>query len=142
MSSDPNKAVKVVFTCLDWRLHPAIEEYFTKDGTGCDMCVTAGSVKSLINPTTQTYLLEQIEISKKLHNCRAIILTIHIDCGAYGGSKAFANMDAETAACSEQLNRAKKILNENFPDLPVESYIIGLEHTEIGWQILPRQINL
>jgi hypothetical protein len=142
MSSDPNKIVKVVFACLDWRLHPAIEEYFTKDGTGCDMCVTAGSIKGLLEEASQKYLLEQVNISKSLHNCRGAILTIHIDCGAYGGSKAFPNAEKEMIACKNQLELAKSVVEKNFPGLPVEAYVIGLEHVNGAWNILPQKITI
>ena len=91
MSMDPNKKVKLVFTCLDWRLHPQIEEFFVKDGEGCDCCVTAGSVKGFIDEATREFFLEQVSISLKLHNCQAVILTMHMDCGAYGGSSVFGD---------------------------------------------------
>jgi hypothetical protein len=142
MSSDPNKTVKVVFACLDWRLHPAIENYFTQDGTGCDMCITAGSLKDMIDPQTQALFVKQVEISKELHNCRAVILTMHLDCGAYGGSKAFADAASEMAACRQQLELGKAVIEKNFPGLPVESYIIGLEHANGAWNILPQKITI
>jgi len=142
MSSDSNKIVKVLFACIDWRLHPQLENYFIVNGLGCDLCVTAGSVKGLIDPATQKYLIEQISISKKLHNCQAVILTMHLDCGAYGGSAAFADAAAENANCASQLSQAKKIVESNFPGLQVESYIIGLEHGQNGWDIKPSQVQL
>jgi hypothetical protein len=142
MSSDPNKKVKLLFACLDWRLHSAIENYFLGSADGCDLCVTAGSVKGLIDPFTQKYFLEQIDISKKLHNCQAVILTMHMDCGAYGGSRAFPGEAAETANCQDQLNQAKTIVERNFPDLLVETYIIGLRRNEDGWDIQPQEVSL
>ena len=96
--------MKIVFACLDWRLHPAIENYFAQNGMGCDMCVTAGSVKALIDPATQAFLVEQVAISKKLHNCQAAILTIHVDCGAYGGSKAYEYVICFDSFCIERNN--------------------------------------
>jgi len=142
MSSDPNVKVKALFACIDWRLHPQLENYFINNGLGCDLCVTAGSVKSLIDPATQGFLLEQIAISKKLHNCQAVVLTMHMDCGAYGGSKAFGGNDAEVANCTRQLNLAKAIVERNFPGLPVESFIINLEKGEAGWNIKPVKIQI
>ena len=140
MSSDPNKKVKLLFACLDWRLHPAIETYFLKFADGCDLCVTAGSIKGLIDPTTQNYFLEQIDISKKLHNCQKVILTMHMDCGAYGGSRAFSGEAAETANCQNQLNQAKTLVERNFPEMPIETYIIGLRRNEAGWEIQPQKV--
>ena len=142
MSSDPNKTVKILFACIDWRLHPQLENYFIANGLGCDLCVTAGSVKGLIDPVTQGYLIEQINISKKLHNCQAAILTMHLDCGAYGGSKAFNGNEEEIANCTGQLKLAKEIVENNFPGLPVEAYIIGLERGQNGWGIKPNRIQL
>jgi carbonic anhydrase len=142
MSSDPNKKVKSVFSCLDWRLHPQIENYFTKNGAGADMCVTAGSIKGLINPATQKYLLEQIEISKKLHNCQAVILTMHMDCGAYGGSAVFGDEQKELNNCKNELCRAKKIMASRFPDLAVETYVIALKKNKRGWDIEPKKIDI
>jgi len=138
MSTDPNKKIKIVFTCLDWRLHPQVENYFTQNGDGCEMCVTAGSIKALIDPVTQKYFLEQIDISKKLHNCQAVVLTAHIDCGAYGGSTAFENRQQEIERYKNEIEKAKKIINAKFPDLPIESYIVGLEHLDGEWKIDPQ----
>ncbi|MCU0653156.1 MAG: hypothetical protein MUD10_02755 [Candidatus Pacebacteria bacterium] len=142
MSSDPNKKVKVLFTCLDWRLHPQVEEFFTKDGVACDMCITAGSVKDLIDPLTREFFLKQIDISKRLHNCQAVILTMHMDCGAYGGSKAYDGLDAEIAGCTDELKKTKAIVEERFPGLPVETYIIDLEHAQNGWNIAPEAVEI
>jgi len=125
---------------MDWRLHPQIEDFFAKPGTGCDMCVTAGSVKDLIAQETQQLFLKQIEISRRLHDCQAVVLTMHMDCGAYGGAAAFADRNAEIANCKEQLDLAKKIVEQANPGLPVETYIIGLERSPEGWNIEPQLV--
>lgn len=140
MSQDKNRKIKILFACLDWRLHPQIEEYFVNNGAGCDACVTAGSIKGLIDEATRDFFLEQISISLKLHDCQGAILTMHIDCGAYGGSAAFASLDGEMKACRDQLALARGIINSKFPELPVESYIIGIERLENNWVIKPQQI--
>jgi len=123
MSADPNKKIKIVFTCLDWRLHPQIENYFTGEGDGCDMCVTAGSIKELIDPKTQGFMLNQIEISKNLHNCQAVALTMHMDCGAYGGSKSFKNGHDERSACLAELAKAQTIVRKNFPNCRLKLFL-------------------
>ena len=140
MSFDPNKKVNLLFACLDWRLHPQIEEYFTKNNQGADLCVTAGSIKGLIDPQTQNYFLAQIEISKKLHNCQAIILTMHLDCGAYGGASAFENKDLEVANAKNELAKARAIVLQKFPELNIQTFIIGLEKTDCEWNIMPQVV--
>lgn len=142
MSIDPNKKVKVIFGCLDWRLHPHLENFFAADDTGCDMCVTAGSVKSLVDPLTRDFMLSQIEVSKNLHNCQAVILTMHIDCGAYGGSKAYNGAEDERSACMAELRKAKEIVRTKFLDLNVDTYLIGLERSVNGWSIKPEKVQI
>jgi len=142
MSADPNKKIKIVFTCLDWRLHPQIENYFTGEGDGCDMCVTAGSIKELIDPKTQGFMLNQIEISKNLHNCQAVALTMHMDCGAYGGSGAFSGPEEEISRGKEELRRAKEIIGGRFPELAVKTWLIGLDGKNGEWEISPQEIYL
>ncbi|HOX29533.1 MAG TPA: hypothetical protein P5080_01170 [Candidatus Paceibacterota bacterium] len=137
MSSDPDKKIWLLFNCLDWRLHPQVENYFLERHDGCDLCVTAGSLKGLIEEETRGYFLEQIEISKKLHNCQGVILTMHMDCGAYGGSKNFESKAAETTHYENILGEAKKIVLAAFPDLAVEKYIIELESSDGGWLSKP-----
>jgi hypothetical protein len=142
MSIDLNKTVKVAFTCLDWRLHPQVEEYFSQNGQGCDLCVTAGSIKDLIEPQTQNFFLKQIEISKKLHNCAGVVLTMHLDCGAYCGAAAFENKAAEIANAKNELKKAKDIVMARFSGLPIETYIIDLEKSGAEWKISPEKIEI
>ena len=137
MSSDPDKKIWLLFNCLDWRLHPQVENYFLERHDGCDLCVTAGSLKGLIEEETRAYFLGQIEISKQLHNCQGVILTMHMDCGAYGGSKNFECKAAETTHYENILGEAKKIVLAAFPDLAVEKYIIELESSDGGWLSKP-----
>lgn len=140
MEHTTNKTIKILFACLDWRLHPAIENFFINNNTGCDLCVTAGSAKGLLDSDTKSFFLEQIAISKKLHNCKGVILTMHKDCGAYGGSAAFENSDKEDEYFAQLLAQAQKIVQENYPGILIEKYIIGLTESGGGWIIDPRQI--
>ncbi len=142
MSADPNKKIKVIFGCLDWRLHPHLENFFAGEDIGCDLCVTAGSVKALIEPETQQFMLNQIEISKNLHNCETVVLTMHIDCGAYGGSKAYGGSEDERSACMAELRKAKEIVRKKFLDLSVDTYLIGLERSVNGWSIKPEKVQI
>jgi hypothetical protein len=140
MSSDPNKKIKLLLACLDWRIHPRIENYFIKNNVCCDLCVTAGSVKDLIDPQTQDFFIKQIEISKKLHNCQGVILTMHLDCGAYGGTRAFENRESEIATAKNELQKAEFIVKENFSELSIEKYLIDLKQSGSEWIIEPESI--
>jgi len=136
-----NKKTKLLFACLDWRLHPQIEEYFAKNNK-CDCCITAGSIKGLIEENSRQFFLDQIAVSKKLHACQAVILTAHLDCGAYGGSAVFGNIKSEIAFHQEQLQKAGAIIRKNFPELIIENYIIQLEKHRNNWLIKPQKFIL
>lgn len=142
MSFDTSKTTKLLFACLDWRLHPAIANYFAKEGVACDMCITAGSLKGLIDPATRDFFLKQIEVSKNLHQCREVVLTMHMDCGAYGGAAAFGGAEEEIACYKEELRKAKQIINENFSDLIVSAWLIDLKKDAADWKIFPELINI
>ena len=139
---DSNKTTKLLFACLDWRLHPAIENYFATKDVACDMCITAGSLKGLIDPATQDFFLKQIETSRNLHHCREAILTMHMDCRAYGGSAAFSGPEEEVSCYKEELRRAKEIIGGRFPELAVKTWLIGLDGKNGEWEISPKEINL
>lgn len=126
---------------MDWRLHPQLENYFIRTGEGCDLCVTAGSITGLLDLSTQGYFLSQIELSKKLHHCQAVILTMHLDCGAYGGSESFPNRDAENAHHRELLSQAAAVIAKAFPGTLVERYIVSLEESGGEWNAIPQAIS-
>jgi hypothetical protein len=142
MSFNPDKTTKLLFACLDWRLHPAIENYFATKNVACDMCITAGSIKDLINHETQNFFIKQIETSKNLHYCQEAILTMHMDCGAYGGSAAFSGREEEIACYTEDLRRAKEIIAGCFPGLAVKTWLVGLDEKNGEWKISPEEIKL
>jgi len=141
MSGDPDKKVLLLFDCLDWRLHPQLENYFKERSGDCDLCVTAGSIKGLIDIETRDFFLGQIEVSKKLHHCAGVILTMHMDCGAFGGSAAFGDRASELAHHKEQLAQAREIIRQAYPEMKVDSFIIDLKRDGNGWLAVPEAVN-
>lgn len=130
----------VLFNCLDWRLHPQLENYFKKKSGTFDLCVVAGSLKGLLDKTTQDYFLKQIEISQKLHNSKTIILTMHKDCGAYGGSLNFKDSKEEFFHHKHILAEAEKIVSKKFPKTKVIKYFVDLEFKRSKWVSRPEKI--
>lgn len=129
----------ILFACLDWRLHLELEDHLKKKYKDFDLCVVAGSLKGLIEKSTRDYFLKQIEISKKLHNSKVIILTMHRDCGAYGGSASFKNPKDEFLHHQKILSEAEKIVSKKFPKSKIIKYFIDLDFKEGKWAILPRK---
>jgi len=84
-----------------------------------DEVSVAGGIKDLLGEA-KDFLLKQIEIAKRLHGIKRVILVAHEDCGAYGGKKAFTNEEAEFSKHKEDLVKAKEIILTKFPDLEVD----------------------
>lgn len=76
----------------------------------CDVVSIAGGAKDLANPNA--YALNQVNISKRLHDIKAIILINHTDCGAYRGDDERSLSD---------LLKAKNLLQESFPGIEIKT---------------------
>jgi len=90
----------------------------------------AGSSKNLTLPSKKEYritILENIKISIQLHNSQKIILTNHIDCGAYGGSKNFKSQKEEIEFHKMELKRAEKIIQKEFPQLLIKKELLTID---------------
>ena len=66
----------------------------------------AGGVKNL------PFILDQVELSHKLHKIADVYLINHEDCGAYGEEGSFAKH-------KKDLLFAKRIIKEKFPKLNI-----------------------
>ena len=130
-----------MFACLDWRLHPQIEEFFSKSEDGCDACVTAGSVMGLIDMSTRDFFLGQVALSAKLHNCQSVVLTMHMDCGAYGGSAAFGDTFQESEHHVKILAEAQLIVARKFPGMNIDKFLVSLKKSGNDWIIDPQKID-
>ncbi len=118
----------VVLHCIDFRFRNMLCEYLQKRfPEGYDLVSVAGSVKRLAADSLKNnFVLEQIRISNKLHEPQISVLIQHEDCGAYGGSKAFANFDEELNTQKSELEKAEQILKKEFPQIRIEKYLARL----------------
>jgi len=129
-----SKKLSLVLSCIDYRFWPQALPLLQKKYGDFDLIEIAGSSKNLTFPLEKedkTALLENIGISIKLHQPHQIILTNHLDCGAYGGSKNFKSPEEEIQFQQEELKKAKQIINEKFPHLPVETELLALN--KVKW---------
>lgn len=76
----------------------------------------------------RNFVLEQIRISMRLHETKSVILMLHSDCGAYGGSAAFGNNREKEAQhhCLE-LQRATSYLLSQIPELKVRPVFVDFD---------------
>ncbi len=73
-----------------------------------------------------------VKVPCDLHHVKKIVIVNHADCGAYGGSTKFnGDAEAEQKFHEEELNKAKSIILEKYPDKEVISVYAKLVGNEI-----------
>ena len=70
----------LIVSCIDFRVQRAVEDWARKNlGAGkYDRAALAGGVKDF------PAVMNQIDLSAKLHGIKKVVLMNHEDCGAYG----------------------------------------------------------
>lgn len=119
--------LSVVLLCIDYRFWPHALPLLEERYGAFDLIEIAGASKNIVSPLEnedKVTLLENISISINLHHSERLILTNHTDCGAYGGSSKFVSHDEEILFHKNELESAKKIAQEKFPELKIEALII------------------
>lgn len=127
--SDPKhyRAEACVVWCFDDRFSKPLEALAQREKfKHYDLVRIAGGAKPLASLTQDNgllFLLSQVRTSVLLHKAREIILMVHTDCGAYGGSKAFNGDVSEIHKLKQDLERAKTLLQR---ELSPETKIKGI----------------
>lgn len=109
------KCRAIVVSCIDFRFQKFLREFEDKEigEDGYDFMGFAGGVKNI------DLVLEEVEISKRLHDIREVYLVNHEECGAYG-------KDSNLVTHKRDLLNAKNKIKEKFPDLFVFTYYLRL----------------
>ena len=93
--------------------------------------VIAGGAKTLASPRNdfeRDFILEQMRMSILLHKTQRTYLICHSDCATYGGLAAYKNdRAAEAEHHGQELQRARELLNDRFPELQVECFFVNFE---------------
>jgi hypothetical protein len=118
-----------VVMCFDLRFNLAFHKFLKRIGApNYDLIKVAGGAKCLASPDTQSereFVLDQIRKSIQLHQTTRVVLMVHSDCGAYGGSAAFGNDAAAEASHHEsELRQAALLLREAISGVTVEAYFV------------------
>lgn len=118
--------------CMDFRLTSTINRWLEEKGImdDCDMISVAGIAKVIAdNPESPEakYVLNQFELSKKLHNTKTLYLMHHTDCGAYGGHRAFASLEEENAKYKADMEKAREVIKTIVPDLEVKLILADIQ---------------
>ncbi len=129
---EPYVADAVVLTCFDQRIRTAVNKFLQRRGVlRPDMVVIAGGAKTLASPRNdfeRDFILEQVRMSILLHKTEHAYIMCHSDCATYGGLAAFeGDQEAESIHHCQELERAKELLKDRFPDLQVECFFVNFE---------------
>lgn len=123
--------VSIVLSCIDYRFWPEALPMLEKEFGEFDLIELAGGSKNLASPTQaadKDAVLESIKVAVDLHGAKQIILTNHIDCGAYGGSEKFSTPENEIEFHKSELEKAERVILGSFPGLRIQKVIITFGH--------------
>ena len=128
----------------------ALEEFIrVKEFEHYDLIQIPGGAKALVAPMNditgrrsiwnyivrlvgRKMILSWISILIQLHHAGRIILTTHIDCGAFGGSSSFLLPELERGIHKSWLRKSKDFLAKKFPKIPIEAYFVDYDGF---WQV-------
>lgn len=121
--------------CMDFRLWNDIDSWAEKKNLigDCDLISLGGTFKDLLSSdkTVRNYLLRQIDISYNLHEAREGYILDHMDCGAWGGAKAFKNEEADYRHHARVLQDVREIINKEYPDFRLHLVIIKMSEGRV-----------
>jgi len=132
------KAEALIIYCVDDRGKKALEEFIRVRGYKHPdvIRVPGGAFAIIAKPgpaSEEVTILGYISSLLMLHQAERIIITTHVDCGACGGSSAFSSREQECQSHERWLMRDKKLLEEEFPGVPIEAYFVDYDGF---WQVV------
>jgi carbonic anhydrase len=120
-----------VVWCYDDRFYKLLKAFGKKQGfKNIDLVKIAGGAKALATEEAtpdRDFVINQIKTSVRLHGTKRVVLMLHRDCGAYGGSKSFENPEAERAHYESQLRTACDFVKKEVPAVPVDAYFADFD---------------
>jgi|SRR3989344_5865947 len=137
MSNKHHICDAVVVKCMDWRIessgdfrHKLQKALGIKD---FDVVSAAGGAKSVLDDATQKTTMHNIDLSFRLHHITKVVLTNHMDCGAYG------DIGTEERLISD-LRAAKGILEGHFSGLEIRLVLVRLLEKSGKWHVLVENV--
>ena len=134
-SPDHYTANVCVVWCFDDRFYKLLKAFGKQEHFGhIDLVKIAGGAKALASAEgaspDRDFVLNQIKTSARLHGTKRVILMLHRDCGAYGGSKNFADAGAERDELEKQLRHARDFVTQELSHvggLSVDAYFADFD---------------
>ncbi|MDR3582035.1 MAG: hypothetical protein P4L67_02045 [Candidatus Pacebacteria bacterium] len=119
-----------VVWCYDDRFYKLLKAFGKKQGfKNIDLVKVAGGAKALAGEAgaDRDFVIGQVKTSVRLHGTKRVILMLHRDCGAYGGSKSFEDPEKERAYYESQLRAARDFVKKEAPAIPVDAYFADFD---------------
>jgi carbonic anhydrase len=110
----------VVLACIDFRFWKEAVKFVENELNikTFDFPSLPGSAKAINEGNDLA--MQCISVPCDLHHVQKIVIVNHQDCGAYGGSAKFnGDTEAEQKFHEEELQKAKNIISEKYPDREV-----------------------
>ncbi|HLN00990.1 MAG TPA: carbonic anhydrase [Bryobacteraceae bacterium] len=126
------RADAAVLWCFDDRITLVVQKFLKRiSARHVDTIRIAGGAMALASPKDnfeQGFVIEQLRLSRKLHQTERVILVAHRDCGAYGGSARFqGDAEAEVSFHRAELARAAEVIRTALPEVTVEHYFADFD---------------
>ena len=122
-----HQKLATIILCIDYRFWPDVLPVLENKYGKFDLIEVAGASKNIASPnkiSDREYIISNIETSVNLHHTKNIVLTNHIDCGAYGGSKSFNSKDEEIIFHTQELEKSGEIIKKKFPSHKIDKILI------------------
>jgi carbonic anhydrase len=105
-----------VVACFDFRFQKYIKKWLEENfqNKTYDYVGFAGSTKNL------DIIMNQLDISVRLHHIKEVVLIHHEDCGAYG-------VDSTHDRHAADLKKARQTINALYPNLTVNLFYLHLD---------------
>jgi hypothetical protein len=121
-----HKAQALVQTCIDFRFRKPLNDFLENELNlhSVDIKTDGGGIKKVVEEgPIREWIFANFQIAFDLHGVERIILINHQDCGAYGGSKAFKDLNEELENHEIQLRHAVSVVRAKFPEKQIEAYM-------------------
>ncbi|HYE22224.1 MAG TPA: carbonic anhydrase [Verrucomicrobiae bacterium] len=126
-------AQAIALTCIDFRFRKALHEFFENELNlyAIDHKADGGGVKTIVEEgPIREWIFKNFDIAFTLHGVNRVILINHMDCGAYGGAKAFSSKEEEKRHHEVQLRHAVSTVRSKYPDKQVEAYLADIDEDQ------------
>jgi carbonic anhydrase len=130
-----HKAKRCAITCIDFRFQEKIHRYMEENGYlgNTDIISIAGCSRDIvapIDPSQESNMLRELDISIKLHAPDTIVLFDHQDCGAYAADNTIpSNLAKDEDKNMHRIfsHKAHEYIKERWPNIEVTKLYMPFE---------------